>query len=106
MSWRRGEEVRDDRREQEDRARDKQAVLKSLDEQDLWHATDEKTECEAIIGVREARKKLERVTKSRVFFQNGDIRRERVTSKVRTCNRCDALAHWEDECPTSSFEVT
>ena len=78
---RRREQVRDDRREQEDRARDKTssvgdnfhtlsgggesewgADLECLDEQDLWYATDDKAGDGAIIGFREARKKLQHAT--------------------------------------------
>ena len=114
VSRRRGE-VRGDRREQEDRARDKassagddfhtlsegegsesETDLESLDEMDLWYATDDKAECEAKIGLREPRRKR-------------DHGRERLTSNrstsvqelktVTTRNRCGALGHWENECP-------
>ena len=82
--------------------------LASLDEQDVWYATDDKAEYEAMIGLREARKKLQRATNSRCFYDNG---RERVTpnrsksirelKNVTTCNRCGALGHREDEGPHS-----
>ena len=87
---RRREEVRDDCREQEDRPRDKTAVviifhtfcdgeesqsvtdLESLDEQDVWCATDDNAEYEAKIELREATKKLQRETKSTRFCKRGD----------------------------------
>ena len=70
---RRREEVRDDRRQQEDGTRDKTGKagdnfqpsltvvslsVRSLshDEQDLWYATDDKAEHEATIGLREVTK--------------------------------------------------
>ena len=81
VSRRRGE-VRDDRREQEGRARDKtgsagdnfrtlshgeeselETDLASLDEQDLWCVTDDKAGCGAMVGLREARKKLQHATR-------------------------------------------
>ena len=90
---RRREEVRDDRREQRDRARDKtgsagknghtlsdgeesesETVLDS-DEQFLWYATDDTAEYEETAA-----------------FDN-------IEKVLTTCNRCGALGHWEDECP-------
>ena len=75
--------------------------MDSLDEQDLWYATGE---YEAMIGLREARKKLQHATKSRRFYKKGDNGRERVTSnrsksiqelkKVTICNGFGALGHW------------
>ena len=81
--------------------------LESLDEQDLWYATDDKAEYEAMFGLRE---KLQHATTSRRLHKKGDNNgRERVTpnrsksiqelNKVTTSNRCGALGHWEDECP-------
>ena len=62
---RRREEVRDDRREQEDRCRDKTGSAgdnchtlsnreesESLDERVLWHATDDKAAYQATNGLR------------------------------------------------------
>ena len=82
---RRREVVRDDRHEQEDRARDKtgsandnvhtlsdgeesasETHLESLDGQDLWYATDDKADC-----VRPARNCSVRTT-SRRFYKEGD----------------------------------
>ena len=96
---RRREEVRDDRREQEDRARDKTCSAAdkfpiisdgeesesetdqwSLGEQDLWYAPDDKAEYEAMIVLREAREKLQHATKSGRFCKKVDNVRERVTS--------------------------
>ena len=83
--------------------------MKSLDEQDLWYATDDKAEYEAMIGLREARKKLQHATTSRRFCKKSDNSRESVApdrsksiqelEKVKTCHRCGALDYWEDECP-------
>ena len=78
---RRREEVRDDPRAQEDRARDKtdsagdnfhtlsdgEESLEHLDEQDLCYATDDNAEHEAMIGMREARKELQCATDSKVL---------------------------------------
>ena len=85
---RRREQVRDDRREGQDRARDKtgsagdnffaasdgeesesETNLELLDEQDLWYAIDDKAEYEAIIGLRKARKTLQHETKPSVFHK-------------------------------------
>ena len=120
-------EVRDDRLEHEHRTCDKtgsardnfhtlsdgeeyeaETDLGSLDEKDLWYATDDKAEYETMIGLREARMKLQHATPSKRFHKNGDTRREHATSNrsksiqelttVTTCNRCGVLIHWEDEC--------
>ena len=71
----------------------------SLDEQDLWYATDHKAEYEATIDR----------TAPRRFYKRGDNSRERLApnrstsiqepKKVTTCNRCGAFGHWEDACP-------
>ena len=121
--WR--EEVRADCREQEDRARDRadsagdnfrtfsdgkesesEADLESLDEQDLWYATYDRADCQSMIGLREARKKLQHATQSRRFFKNDDNGRERVTSnrpksvqglkKVTRCSRCGYFGPWAE----------
>ena len=83
--------MRDDRREQEDRARDKMGssndnfhtisddketvseAEENLDDQDMWYALDE-GQYEAMIGRREARKELQHAQKSRRFLKNGDGR--------------------------------
>ena len=111
---RRREEVRDGRREQEDPARDKTGrTVGSLSQRhsgksrQTEYATDGKAEYEAMIGLRKARKKLQHATTSNKFFMKGDDGNERVTSnrsksieelkKATTCNRCDALRHWEGD---------
>ena len=80
---RRREEVRDDRREQDDGAHNFDTLsddeMPGLNEQDLWYPTDDKAEYGATIGLREARKKLQHATKSRWLCKNGDSERERVT---------------------------
>ena len=80
----------------------------SLDVQELRYASDGKTEFEAMTGLREARKKLQRATTSRRFYMTSDNGRERVKpntptsiqelKKVTTCSRCGALGGWEDKC--------
>ena len=93
------EEVRDDRREREDRARDKtssagdnfhtrsdgeksesETDLGSLDEQDLRYATDTNAEYEAIVGLREARRNCSMRQNRDRFHKKGDNGPERVTS--------------------------
>ena len=54
----------------------------SLDEQDLWCATDDKTECEAVIGLREAKQKLQHAKR-----REGSARR--VTMVVNVYSRTD-----------------
>ena len=81
-------EVRDEQREEKDRARDKtgsagddfhtfsdgesksETDLESLDEPDLWYATDAKAERDAVIGLREAREKLQRATGTENVLQD------------------------------------
>ena len=75
----------------------------------MWYATDDEAENVAMIGLREARKKVQHATTSRMFYKKGENGRERVTSnrsksiqelkKVTTCDRCGSLGHWEGECP-------
>ena len=119
--------MRDDRGDQEDRARDQTGSAgdnihtlsdvqeseleteESVHEQDLCHAIGDKADYEAMVGLREARKKLQHATTSKRFYKEGDNGRELVTwnrskfiqvlKKVTTCNRCGAFDHWEDECP-------
>ena len=55
-------------------------IWESVDEQDLWYATDDKADFEAMIGLREARKELQHATKSRRFSNKGYNWRARVTS--------------------------
>ena len=45
----------------------------------LWYATDEKADSEAMIGLREVRKKLEHATTSRWLYKKGDNGRARMT---------------------------
>ena len=81
----------------------------SVDEQDMWHATDDTAESEARIGLREATKKLQQATTSRRSYTKDDHAGEGVQpnrsrsneelKKVTICTPCGALGHWEDECP-------
>ena len=75
-------------------------IWESLDEQDLWYATDDKAEFEAMIGLREARMELQHATTSRRFWLQlactCDIEQIKIhprIEEVTTCNR------WGDECP-------
>ena len=75
-------------------------IWESLDEQDLWYATDDKAEFEAMIGLREARKELQHATTSRRFWlqlaRTCDIEQIKIhprIEEVTTCNR------WRDERP-------
>ena len=119
------EEVRDDLREAGDRARDRpggyaEAPTFHLDgdsdddqedrisESELncseqWYELDGQ-EQEALISPRDARKKLQHATKSRIFYPKGGGH-ARSTQKsiddlkeVTPCNRCGAIAHWEEDC--------
>ena len=121
------EEVRDDLREAGDRARDRpggyaeapnfhlhgnsdddQADTTSESESNCseqWYELDGQ-EQEALISLRDARKKLQHATRSRRFYPKGGGRgRARNTGKsidelkkVTTCNRCGAIGHWEEDC--------
>ena len=60
-------------------------------------------EHEALISLRDARKKLQHATKSRRFYPKGGGR-ARSTGKsidelkrVTPCNRCGAIGHWEED---------
>ena len=61
-------------------------------------------EQEALISLRDARKKRQHATKSRRFYPKGGGRARRSTGKsidelkkVTPCNRC-AIGHWEEDC--------
>ena len=119
------EEVRDDLREAGDRARDRpggyaeapnfhlhgnsdddQADTNSESESNCseqWYELDGQ-EQEALISLRDARKKLQHATKSRRFYPKGGGRARSTgksldeLKKVTSCNRCGAIGHWEEDC--------
>ena len=119
------EEVRDDLREAGDRARDRpggyaeapnfhlhgnsdddQADTTSESESNCseqWYELDGQ-EQEALISLRDARKKLQHATKSRRFYPKGGGRARNTgksideLKKVTPCNRCGAIGHWEEDC--------
>ena len=118
------EEVRDDLREAGDRARDRpggyaeapnfhlhgnsdddQADTISESESNCseqWYELDGQ-EQEALISLRDARKKLQHATKSRRFYPKGGGRARSTgkfideLKKVTPCNRCGAIGHWEED---------
>ena len=118
------EEVRDDLREAGDRARDRpggyaeapnfhlhgnsdddQADTISESESNCseqWYEMDGQ-EQEALISLRDARKKHQHATKSRRFYPKGGGRARSTgksideLKKVTPCNRCGAIGHWEEE---------
>ena len=61
-------------------------------------------EQEALISLRDARKKLQHATKSRRFYPKGGGRARSTgksideLKKVTPCNRCGAIGHWEEDC--------
>ena len=119
------EEVRDDLREAGDRARDRpggyaeapnfhlhgnsdddQADTTSGSESNCseqWYELDGQ-EQEALISLRDARKKLQHATKSKRFYPKGGGRARNAgksideLKKVTTCNRCGVIGHWEEDC--------
>ena len=118
------EEVRDDLREAGDRARDRAGVYAEApnfhldgdsDDDEDWISESESNcseqwyeldgqEQEALISLRDARKKLQHATKSRRFYPKGGGRARSTgksideLKKVTTCNRCGAVGHWEEDC--------
>ena len=61
-------------------------------------------EQEALISLRDTRKKLQHATKSRRFYPKGGGRARSTRKsidelkKVTSCNRCGAIGHWEEDC--------
>ena len=68
-----------------------------------WYELDGQ-EQEALISLRDARKKLQHATKSRRFYPKGGSRARSTgksideLKKVTPCNRCGAIGHWEEDC--------
>ena len=121
----RREEVRDDLREAGDRARDRPGGYAEApnfhldgdsddDQEDKisesesncaeqWYELDGQ-EQEALISVRDARKKLQHATKSRRLYPKGGGRVRSTgkpideLEKVMPCNRCGAIGHWKEVC--------
>ena len=68
-----------------------------------WYELDGR-EQEALISLRDARKKLQHATKSRRFYPKGGGRARSTgksieeLKKVTSCNRCGAICHWEEDC--------
>ena len=67
-----------------------------------WYELDGQ-EQEALISLRDARKKLQHATKSRRFYPKGGGRARSTgksigeLKKVTSCNRCGAIGHWEED---------
>ena len=119
------EEVRDSLREAGDRARDRPGGYAEApnfhldgdgddDQEDRisesesncseqWYELDAQ-EQEALISLRDARKKLQHATKSRRLYPKGGGRARSTgksideLKKVTPCNRCGAIGHWEEDC--------
>ena len=119
------EEVRDDLREARDRARDRpgeyaEAPIFHLDGDsdddqedrisesasncsEQWYDLDAQKQ-EALISLRDARKKLQHATKSRSFYPKGGGHARSTgksieeLKKVTPCNRCGVISHWEEDC--------
>ena len=68
-----------------------------------WNELDGQ-EQEALISLRDARKKLQHATKSRSFYPKGGGRARSTgksieeSTKVTPCKRCGAIGHWEEDC--------
>ena len=68
-----------------------------------WYELDGQ-EQEALISLRDARKKLKHAIKSRRFYPKGGGRARSTgksideLKKVTPCNRCGAIGHWEEDC--------
>ena len=119
------EEVRDDLREAGDRARDRPGgyaeapnfhLLENSDDDQADTISESESNCseqwyeldgqeqEALISLRDARKKLQHATKSRRFYPKGGGRARSTgksideLKKVTSCNRCGAIGHWEEDC--------
>ena len=73
------------------------------DSSEQWYELDGQ-EQEALISLRDARKKLQHATKSRRFYPKGGGRARSTgksideLKKVTPCNRCGAIGHWEEDC--------
>ena len=121
----RREEVRDDLRQEGDRARDRPGGYAEVpnfhldgdsddDQEDRisesesncseqWYELDGQ-EQEALISLRDARKKLQHATRSRRFYPKGGCRARSTgksieeLKKVTSCNRCGAIRHWQEDC--------
>ena len=84
--------------EQEDRISESES---NCSEQ--WYELDGQDQ-EALISLRDARKKLQHATKSRRFFPKGPGRARSTgksideLKKVTPSNRCGAIGHWEEDC--------
>ena len=68
-----------------------------------WYELDGQ-EQEALISLRDARKKLQHATKSKRFYPKGGGRARSTRrsidelKKVTPCNRCGAIGHREEDC--------
>ena len=68
-----------------------------------WYDLDAQ-EQEALISLRDARKKLQHATKSRRFYPKGGGHARSTgksideLKKVTPCNRCGVIGHWEEDC--------
>ena len=119
------EDVRDDLREAGDRARDRPGgyaeaatfhLHGSSDDDQADTFSESESNCseqcyeldgqeqEALISLRDARKKLQHATKSRRFYPKGGGRARSTgksieeLKKVTPFNRCGAIGHWEEDC--------
>ena len=68
-----------------------------------WYELDGQ-EQEALISLRDARKKLQHATKSIRFYPKSGGRAQSTgksideLKKVTPCNRCGSIGHWEEDC--------